>query len=420
MQTIKSRFPAIIINRVLITILSTLVLLSSNFSFLIHSASAYSLLGDREIKMSTSEGGATGATYAVDFDVATANDIGGIVIAFCAGASSPIIGDTDCVHPTGFDLSSAGVANLSNGTGGTVNLAGFTWAFTDHANAAGTNTLELTKSAPEATGITIGDAVQFEITGIVNPSTIGTFYARIMTYATEAEAQNYTLADPDNIATHPIVEAGGIALSTAEQIVVEAKVQERLEFCVYTSAADYTGCSTVSVSNPVVLGDVNGVLSSTQPSISKDTKYNITTNAGQGATVRIKGTTLTSGLLTIDPVGDVTPGDGVANTSSVGSEQFGFCTYTDAGSLDAGLTPSAPYNDASCNTTVDGQGPGNDASVNFAFNDSEMTSTYGDSMATKSSGDWSTGIMVLLGNVSNITEPGIYVTTFDVIATGRY
>ncbi len=415
----KLRRPTALVVAVAFLIASIVPLLANG------SASAYTLLGDREIKLSTSEGAATGATYAVDFDVATTNNIGGVVIAFCAGASSPIIGDTDCVHPTGFDLTSAGVANLSDGTANTVDMTGFTAAFTDHANAAGTNTLELT-NAVATTPALVGDAVQFEITGVVNPSTIGTFYARIMTYDTEAEAQGYTLANEE--AGGPVVEAGGIALSTADLITVEAKVQERLTFCVYTSAATYTDCSG-NATNPVILGDVNGVLSSTQPSISKDAKYNITTNAGNGATIRLKGDTLASGAFSVDAIGDAAAGDGVPAVYASGTEMFGLCTYEDASSTEAGITPTAEYDGgagAECSGTTDGQGAANDNSAEFTFfldgdpTGTAIDSTYGDSIATKTAGDFSTGILVFLGGVDNTTEPGIYTTTLDFIATGRY
>jgi hypothetical protein len=248
-----------------------------------------------------------------------------------------------------------------------------------------------------------------------------------MTYDTEAEAQGYTLADEE--AGGPVVEAGGIALSTADLITVEAKVQERLTFCVYTSAATYTDCSG-NATNPVILGDVNGVLSSTQPSISKDAKYNITTNAGNGATIRLKGDTLESGAFSIDAVGDATAGDGVPATYAASTELFGLCTYEDAGSTETGgITPTAEYDGGAgteCSGTTDGQGAANDNSAEFTFfldgnpTGTAIDSTYGDSIATKTAGDFSTGILVFLGGVDNTTEPGIYTTTLDFIATGRY
>jgi hypothetical protein len=176
-------------------------------------------------------------------------------------------------------------------------------------------------------------------------------------------------------------------------------------------AYDQTDCSNLT--DPVVLGDVNGVLDTISPSISKEAMYNITTNASAGATIRMKGDTLASGLFTINAIGDT------AVASNEGSEQFGMCTYLDAGSA-AGLTPQVPYNDAACVGTTQGQGATNDNDALFAFDTANTTSTYGQAIAQKTAGDWSTGVLVFLGNVSNITEPGIYTTTLDFIATGRY
>jgi hypothetical protein len=178
--------------------------------------------------------------------------------------------------------------------------------------------------------------------------------------------------------------------------------------------SDHTDCSNLT--DPVVLGDANGVLDSISPSISKEAKYNITTNASAGATIRMKGGTLATGPYTITETG------GTAVASSPGNEQFGMCTYR-LGTSAAGLTPTAPYNDGNCAGTIQGQGAGNDNTALFAFDTNGTTgttSTYGQQIAFKSAGDWSTGILVFLGNVSNVTEPGIYTTTLDFIATGRY
>lgn len=368
-------------------------------------ASAYTLLGEREIRMSTSEPDATAVSYQVDFDVATTDDIGGVVVAFCEG--SPIIGDTTCDVPAGFDL---GSASVSGAAAGDVDLSGFTPVFNNEATAgANDNTLELT-NATASTGITVGNSVQFTIDDVVNPTAVGSFYARIMVYSTEALAQGYTLADINSPE-----QAGGIALSTADQITIQAKVQERIEFCVYTSAPDYSGCGAVNATDPVILGDVNGVLSSVNPSVSVDGKYNITTNASAGATIRFKGGTLETGSFSIDALG------GTATASSPNSEQFGMCTYRDTGGGVAGLTAVAPYNDANCSSiTTTTQASGADQSALFAFDTTESATTYGDVVATKTAGDWSTGRLVFLGNIDNITEPGIYTTTLDFIATGRY
>lgn len=375
--------------------------------FINRTVSAYTLLGEREIQMSTSQPSATGVSYLVDFETATTDNIGGIVVAFCAG--SPIIGDTTCAVPAGFSLTGAAAADT--GQVGAVNLSTFTAAFTNVVSAGGANPNTLTFSnATAITGNTAGQQVQFQITNVTNPTAVGSFYARIMVYSTQALANGYTLND-----INTPEQAGGIALSTADQITIQAKVQERIEFCVYTSAINYANC-TVDATDPVILGDANGVLSSLNASVSKDAKYNITTNASAGATIRMKGTTLTTGGFSIDAVG------GTAAASSLNTEQFGMCTYRDTGGGVAGLAAVAPYNNVNCSTTINGQGAGNTnaGTAQFAFDTTATALTYGQSIATKSAGDWSTGILVFLGNIDNITEPGIYTTTLDFIATGRY
>ncbi len=367
-------------------------------------ASAYTLLGDREIRMSTSEGGATGASYLVDFEVPDTDDIGGIVVAFCV--ESPIIGDEDCAIPAGFDLTGASVTDADAGL---VDVSSFSAAFSDvSSGGTGQNTLTFSDATPVNPG-SAGQNVRFTIAGVDNPTdTNGTFYARIMVYETETTANSY------NLTTVNPNQAGGIALTTAQLITIEARVQERITFCVYTSAVNYSSCATVNADDPVALGDTNGVLDSLDPSIAKSAKFNITTNASTGATIRMAGNTLETGAFSIDAIGDT------AVASDPGTEQFGLCMYTDADSLDpATLNPLAPYNDADCVNTTDGQGPTNAAGATFAFH-TDTGVLYGSPIALKNAGAFSTGILAFIGNISDTTEPGIYTTTLDFIATGRY
>lgn len=374
------------------------------------SVSAYGLVTSREIKMSSSAAGATDATYDVSFATATAASLGGMVIDFCA--NSPIVGDT-CTAPTGFNTNDAALV-LANQSGVT------DWAV-DVADSTA-NQLTFTRTAAAvAAGVTIsldlGGAGASD--GITNPTTANqTFYARILTFTTAAGAQAYTSTAPG--AEPPLVDAGGIALSTASQITVTAKVQERLTFCVYTSAANYADCSAVSGS-AVTLGDTNGVLSDAGPFVDKNAKYNVSTNASSNVTIRAKGATLTSGSFTISQIG------ATAAASAAGTEQFGICTYRDTGGGSAGLTPAGPYDDGNCSATTQTAGtatPGGAGTALFAYDTStagdNLTTTFGDTIATKTPGAQSTGVLVFIGNISTTTEPGIYTATLTFIATGNY
>jgi hypothetical protein len=380
-----------------------LLLLASVAPLLIaRPVSAYTLLGDREIRMSTSANGATGATYRVEFDVTTAGDIGGVVVTFCAG--SPIINDTVCAVPTDFVVGT-GIANAGAGD---VDLSGYTSAFSNQASSGATNnTVILSSASPETAAAS--DTISFELTNVTNPATTNTtFFARIYTYEVNTHATGYTLANPS--AGGAPVDAGGVALSTAEEITVTARVQERLRFCVYTSALNDTDCAGVSGSD-VTLGDGNGVLDETTPYLDKSTKYNIYTNAANGAAIRAKATgTLTSGGNTISALA-------APATSSAGTEQFGVCTYRDTTTA-AGLSITANYDgDGNCAGTAE---PSTHNSAEFYFPVGALASTYGDQIAEKAAGLQSTGVVVFLGNISPTTPPGIYTSTMTFIATGNY
>ncbi len=269
--------------------------------------------------------------------------------------------------------------------------------------------------------VSAGERASFDLVDVLNQDVQGTFYARIYTYADPEHALGYTLEDP--WAGGDVIDAGGVALSTTETIDIRFMVPERLTFCIFTNElsapGDFATCDGTTAA-PISLGNDFGVLSPDEPSISKDAKYNIATNAPFGAMVRIRGSPLSSGPLSIDAIGDQSRGDGIATLSSTGVEQFGICTYQHIDSVENGIVPLAPYNHANCAGTTDGQGGGNDNNALFAFNESEIDSIYGHALAQKSAGDWSTGVIVFLANITNFTEPGIYTTTFDVIATGQY
>ncbi|CAN5635678.1 hypothetical protein BH23PAT1_BH23PAT1_4730 [soil metagenome] len=361
-------------------------------------ASAYGLLGARSIQMSTSAAGATGAEYTVDFDVATAATIEGVVVEFCA--NSPIVGDA-CDALAGFDLSGATVTVDAGVTG-----------FTKHVNTTAT------KLIISGTGVALAanDPVTFRLDGVNNPTATGTFYARILTFTTEAGATGYTSTSPGT--EPPLVDAGGIALSTAAQIDITAKVQERLVFCVYTGdigGGEYANndCAGKAGSS-VVLGDDKGVLSSEEEFVDKTARYSVATNAASNVIIRLKGKTLETGALSIDAIG------AVAASSSFGTEQFGFCTHQIAG---ADLTATTPYDDANCSSTTQTAGTatgGGSGTAQFAFDSVNTDSLYGQSIATKAAGTYSTGELAFIGNISDTTEAGIYTTILTLIATGTY
>jgi hypothetical protein len=350
-------------------------------------------LTTRSITMSDSTASTTNVTYTVQFNFGTTNNVQGIIVDFCD--NDPIIMDTTCTLPGGFSIT-ATPAVSGQSSSGSCNLSTFTTAAQLNSN----RTLELT--AASAVSMTSGCTGSFNLTTVTNPNTANhTFYARIYTYATTAGANGYTVANPDAGAVH--IDAGGIALSTAANITVTAKVQEQLTFCVYTGANCGAGGTAVTLGT-------NGVLSSATSYVDKSTKYDVQTNAQSGATVKVKGATLTSGANTIAAITG-SPALYASNTS-----QFGICTYESTG---ANLSPAANYvgTNGGNNCTNTTQGAGGDGSSKFFYG---ATGATADTISNATAGPSSTGIVAILGGTSTTQVAGIYTATLIFIATGTY
>lgn len=365
-------------------------------SSLIFNSAQAGIPTSRKIFMGSSAASATDVTYSVSFVTATTSNIQGLVIDFCS--DFPIIGAT-CTAPTGFDTNEAGPLALANQVG-----------VTDWALNAATTANKVVLNRPSATSINSGVTISLDLgssggtDGITNPSAANTtFYARILTYSTTAGATGYTSTVPGTY-----VDAGGVAISTAAQLVITSKVQERLTFCVYTDAA----CNTPTTETGAFsLGDSNGVLDSANAYTNITPKFDISTNALGGVDVVLKGNTLTSGGNSITAIG------GTNATSSAGSEQFGMCLWQSSGS---GITRVAPYDDdgtANCASVTTGIYSG---SAQFGFDATATALPAGDLIAQKAAGATSQVTMAFLGNISSITEAGIYTTTLTLIATGTY
>jgi hypothetical protein len=384
---------------------------------------AYGQVTSRSITMSTSSNSATGVSYAVSFTTATTSAVEGIIVDFCA--NDPIISDS-CTAPTGF---SVGAGTLSpNVTCSTACAAG-TWV-----GAAQTGSANRTLQITNATSNTInsGVTISFTLTTVTNPtSAVGPFYARILTYATTAGATGYVATAPATGAA--VVDAGGIALSTANQLTITAKVQEQLTFCLYESAAtagsgattgDGGNCS--GSGNTVTLGNTNGVLSAAGPYVDLGTHYDIQTNALHGAVLYFKGappTTPNSNVLESSTLSGTGAAATTSYASTTGAPQFGLCSWAVSGTT-ANLTIQAPYNGGTCSSTTqssDSGTTGGTGTAQFGFDIASAASSTGDELAAfPNAGSYATGDIAFLGNIANTTVAGIYTTTLTFIATSTY
>lgn len=231
-------------------------------------------LTQRKITLGTSKI-STSSTYAVSVQPATTTAILGIVVEICM--NSPLVG-ASCTTASGVTGSpTTGTVTVSQ-TGGTP--ASVTFAVDGSSTAAGK--LVLTHATGFTAPITTAP-ITFTYTA-VNPSTTGSYYARILTYNTTAGAIAYTSATPG---TH--IDDGAVALSTAQQITVNAIVQERLDFCVGTTAlVDASGAAPVDCATGFGAGtSVNlGVIDSSTASASPVPLANGGNNLNGAAMVR--------------------------------------------------------------------------------------------------------------------------------------
>lgn len=348
----------------------------------------------------TGVGSGKNVVYKVSFTTTnTSSNIGGIVIDFCT--DSPIAGDA-CAAPTAMNTNRAttGIANATGmGTGA--------FAVTTADGTAGTNLnrIILTRSAAAPLTSTVSfDLGNGTTTGFTNPSTTGTFYARIYTYATQAAANAHVTANPTSY-----VDYGGIALSTTAAISITARVQENIQFCLsgVLPSANCGGTTTPALT----LGEGSPAALSSSTVSNGNVYSQIATNASSGATVRIRNSNSCGGLSRNGGSScDIPPANGGnATTPGLTAGNAGFGLAIGAAS---GTVVSAPYNGV-----VGSNGFGMDSTSGTS-----VTTTFGSTAFTTNSlpvnstnNTWTFG-----ATASNVTPSGIYTANIIAIATGIF
>ncbi len=360
----------------------------------------------RSIEMSSaapsSGGSPSNLNYDVTFTSTSSATIKGIVVDFCSSAGTPIIGDSSCAAPAGFTVSgSPTFTNDPDTVSNNASLAGFT---ASSANSG--RTFELTKAAGIAINGTTVKTFNFSIDTVTNPSSTGTFYARIITYLNDSGANSPATYSPGSEGTYQ--DYGGIALSTTNTITFTAKVQESLSFCVSKLApGPDCGTSGQAVTTPAVpLGHgANTILDST--AVDTNTSFTqLSSNAASGVVVRMKSGNACRGLSTdggttcnIPPAG-ATPIAFVAGTAKFGLE-------VDDGTGGTGtVSANANYHDGTA--------------THYALG-TNTTTTYGDAVMSSSAPINNVGNQFnWAATAANTTPAGIYTGSESLIATGTF
>lgn len=341
---------------------------------------------DRSIELSSAAPSQTGVTYSITFDVASDYSMQGIIVDFCDGVTgSPIIGSSNCSLPGG-DMVVGTTIDSMTVEGGSDIAAD--WSAT---TINGGHTLSLTNAT--GTAVTNGQTVNIAVSGFTNTSAVGTFYARILTYDTSS-ISTYTSNSPLSYNDH-----GGVALSINPLIGVSATVQETLMFCVRGVNPDTQCTGGVDAPN-ITLGEGDPAVLQTNQASTGSVYYQVSTNAALGVTVRMKGATLTSGSNTINPLGPAAIG--------LTGEGFGFRVFgaTSPAGTEGTLSEEPPYNGAA---------------NNWAFDETNLSDTYGQAIASSTGPVYDVNKQIeFAARAAGSTPAGVYTTDLSMVAVGRY
>lgn len=350
----------------------------------------------------------TGETFT--FNIATTSNLQTLLIEYCTNP----IANTTCTSPTGF--TAANVTSVVSQTG----WSGGTWAIDSSTvltgspyNCSGsspgrTNCIAISRSDPSTTE-TSGNTVTLGFGGgasnyITNPTTTGTWFARITTYSDTGYATQ--------------VDYGSVASSTTTQINITAKVQETLNFSVgSTITAPGGGCTAFSDSGALTLGDSNGALNAAN-TFYNHSYFRIATNDLHGAVIQYSGNTLTSGGNSIASIG------GSATAPSAGTPQFGLAvdthdTESGSGYSFTSLSATSPYTGGNDGSATSQSGSSGSLGGTYAYNTGSTTSPVQIASSTTPI-TCDTGSVMYIANISNTTPSGLYGTTITYIAVPTY
>ena len=353
--------------------------------------------------ITTGVGSGTNVAYKLKFSVGNNGAVGGIVVDFCS--NSPLYFDT-CTAPTGLNANSA-TTQLYNQSG-----VGAGGSFAVYTSTPVANRMVMTRaSASSLVSPLIIEMGNGTANGFTNPSTLGTFYARIYTYSTAAQAQ----AHNQTAATGGEQDFGGIALSTANIITITARVQESLIFCVSGGAptANCGGVTTPAITLGHTAGGTAKIINSSV--IDTGSAYTqVSTNALNGVIVRMHNSNSCGGLSvdggTTCDIPPVNAGGATPFAMLAGTAAFGMNISSGIGGTGT-VTPDGNYYD------------GNIAhfAMDSTTSGSNVTTTYGDAIASSTGPVSNVNNQLTFGaTASNSTPAGLYSANLALIATGTF
>ncbi len=226
--------------------------------------------------------------------------------------------------------------------------------------------------------LTTATSVVYELGNVINPSSSGSFFGRVQTFAS-IDASGLENAH------------GGMALSISAPVQISTYVPPYLLFCVGVTIAPFD-CSTASGSY-VNFGNLSEFAAS-----SGTTQMLTATNAGNGYTLTVNGTTMVSGTNIIGALA-------ASDVSRPGVSQFGL-------NLVANTTPNVGTNPQGTGTAT--PAPGYDVANFYKFNS-------GDVVATLSNTDeYRLFTSSYIVNIPHGQPVGVYVATLTYICLASF
>jgi hypothetical protein len=311
------------------------------------------------------------------FTTATTANIGSIQFLYCTTAAGT------CTTPTGLVTTSATMGSETGATGFTL--------------------VNTTNGAPyitrSAVSLNSGTAVTEQLLSVTNPTTTNlSFYVRITTF---------TSTD----ATTGATDLGTVAASTATQITLTGTMPESLIFCtgatVTVNGGGIPDCSTAtpgSVSFNQLFSPADTATATSQMAAS--------TNANNGYSITVAGTTLTSGSNTINALSS-------ASAGTRGLSQFGMNLKANT------TTTSTPAVGTEVAPTPNGTNFKGQASTGYNTADTFKFLT-GDAVAKSDNGgtagptDAQIFTVSYIVNVSGGQPVGTYTTTLTYVCTATF
>ncbi len=302
-----------------------------------------------------------GATtkYLVTLGYTTQTSIGSLDMQFCI---DPIPYDP-CVAPAGLDVSNAVLSDQTGETGYTLQVLS-------------SNHVLLTRT-PAVVGNTLST---YTLDNIVNP----TFY----THSFSIRLSDYASTD----ASGPIVDLGSVVTQITNPIIIETQVPPQLIFCVAAQVDQL--CANPQGGNYTDMGSL-------QPdrTLMATSQMAAGTNASNGYTIQVFGTTMAAGTHVIDALAAPT-------ASAMGNSQFGINLVANTDPV-LGRDPDGPFT----NATVD---PNYDTPNLFMYQDGdEVASAPAVSLIRRFT------VSYIVNSPPNI-RPGVYTTTLSYVCTGRF